>query len=82
MSKIVTQPSSVDHCQCNICINDREVCMDILIRPTIATRAVHISGYTMMWVGRKSASTYGRRVFWKDEDDAFHMQTSGIGVQP
>ncbi|KAL8792654.1 MAG: hypothetical protein Q9195_004714 [Heterodermia aff. obscurata] len=42
----------------------------------------YISGHTMLLLGQKSASTYGRLISWDDDDTAFDKMSTGIGVQP
>lgn len=42
----------------------------------------YISGYTMLLLGQKSASTYGRLISWDDDDTAFDKMSTGIGIQP
>ena len=47
-----------------------------------AIMPAYISGYTMLLLGQKSASTYGRLISWDDDDTAFDMMSTGIGIQP
>ena len=42
----------------------------------------YMSGYTMLLLGQKSASTYGRLISWDEDDTAFTKMSDGIGVQP
>ena len=42
----------------------------------------YMSGYTMLLLGQKSASTYGRLIPWDEDDTAFTKMSDGIGVQP
>ncbi|KAL9578286.1 MAG: hypothetical protein Q9212_005811 [Teloschistes hypoglaucus] len=42
----------------------------------------YISGYTMILIGQKSASTYGHVLSWDDDVDAFDKMSAGIGIQP
>ena len=42
----------------------------------------YISGYTMLLIGQKSPSRYGRLIPWEDDGNAFSMMSSGIGIQP
>ena len=47
-----------------------------------AVMPAYISGYTMLLIGQKSPSKYGRLISWEDDGDAFSMMSSGIGIQP
>ncbi|KAL8635059.1 MAG: hypothetical protein Q9228_007413, partial [Teloschistes exilis] len=42
----------------------------------------YISGYTMILIGTKTASSYGHVLSWDDDIDAFDKMSSGIGIQP
>ncbi|KAI4150585.1 MAG: hypothetical protein L6R39_002233 [Caloplaca ligustica] len=42
----------------------------------------YLSGYTMLFAGQNSQQAYGRMVSWDDDDGAFDMMSSGIGLQP
>ena len=47
-----------------------------------AIMPAYMSGYTMLLLGQKSASTYGRLISWDEDDTAFDKMSAGIGVQP
>lgn len=42
----------------------------------------YISGYTMLLIGQKSVSKYGRLISWDEDVNVFDMMSSGIGIQP
>ncbi|CAF9938008.1 MAG: hypothetical protein HETSPECPRED_000739 [Heterodermia speciosa] len=42
----------------------------------------YMSGYTMLLLGQKSASSYGRLISWDDDDTAFDKMSTGIDIQP
>ncbi|KAL8995253.1 MAG: hypothetical protein Q9169_004959 [Polycauliona sp. 2 TL-2023] len=42
----------------------------------------YLSGYTMLLAGQRTQQTYGRMLSWDENDQAFDMMSSGIGLQP
>lgn len=53
-----------------------------LAQTTQALNPAYISGYTMLLIGQKSASKYGRLISWDEDVNAVDMMSSGIGIQP
>jgi hypothetical protein len=42
----------------------------------------YLHGYTMLFLDRSTADTYGELVSWDDDEDAFDMMYNGIGMHP
>ena len=47
-----------------------------------AIMSPYLSGYTMLLAGQDTQQSYGRMLSWDDDDDAFDMMSTGIGLQP
>ena len=42
----------------------------------------YLSGYTMLLSGQNTPKTYGRMISWDEDDTAFDMMSTGVGLQP
>ncbi|KAL9018873.1 MAG: hypothetical protein Q9185_003844 [Variospora sp. 1 TL-2023] len=42
----------------------------------------YLSGYTMLLLGQNTQAAYGRMIAWDEDDEAFDMMSTGIGLQP
>ena len=42
----------------------------------------YLSGYTMLLSGQDTRKTYGRMISWDEDDAAFEMMSTGVGLQP
>lgn len=42
----------------------------------------YLSGYTMLLSGQNTQKTYGRMISWDEDDTAFDMMSTGVGLQP
>ncbi|KAF2267621.1 hypothetical protein CC78DRAFT_62548 [Lojkania enalia] len=49
---------------------------------TGATTPAFLNGYTMLFLGRTTADTYGELLSWDDDKDAFDNMINGIGMHP
>ncbi|KAL8886813.1 MAG: hypothetical protein Q9215_005528 [Flavoplaca cf. flavocitrina] len=47
-----------------------------------AIMPAYLSGYSMLLSGQNTPETYGRMLGWDEDDDAFDMMSSGVGLQP
>ena len=47
-----------------------------------AVMPAYLSGYTMLLSGQENHQAYGRMISWEEDDEAFDMMSSGIGLQP
>lgn len=41
-----------------------------------------LNEYTMLLIGQRTPSTYGRLISWDDDESAFDMMSRGVGIQP
>ncbi|KAI4270320.1 MAG: hypothetical protein LQ337_006747 [Flavoplaca oasis] len=47
-----------------------------------AIMPAYLPGYTMLLSGQNTRETYGRMLAWDEDDEAFDMMSSGVGLQP